>query len=471
MSSPERHVTTSGSTASVSIPAGAPRATTRRCAGRRVDDRHLRGRARAGPDRDDPGAAPVDAVVPSLRDVGDRAVEARPRTRRAKPSSLRHSAIASDAGDHANDRWPGPHAGSAWSCGSTSSGRASGAVGVAELEHVHVPPTRLVGDVGEHAGVGREAGLTHRHVRASGHDAGHRPRDGPRARCATRSTTSRRGPTRATRPSARRRRSQGPRRNRHATSAAARRGRRPRSRRRRARRRARTRRGSDRRDRPPGAAARPSRATTAAGPPATGATTSEPSRVATATWPASDPAPHPAAVRADAAEGQIAGHGDGRPRAVGGRDPELGGAVGRLEPAQPGTVGRRTGARRPPECAPPRAPKPLRPSGANLAAPARQASPERAGCRLPCFMATSPRSPESLRVAWLIYRGNPHCGGQGVYTRYIAREAIELGHHVEVLSGPPYPELDDPAGPGEDPRDGPLPLRQPVPGAVAVGVP
>ena len=61
-------------------------------------------------------------------------------------------------------------------------------------------------------------------------------------------------------------------------------------------------------------------------------------------------------------------------------------------------------------------------------------------------MATSPRAPESLRVAWLIYRGNPHCGGQGVYTRYIAREAIALGHHVEVLSGPPYPELDDPQG-------------------------
>ena len=58
---------------------------------------------------------------------------------------------------------------------------------------------------------------------------------------------------------------------------------------------------------------------------------------------------------------------------------------------------------------------------------------------------TSGRS-ESLRVAWLIYRGNPHCGGQGVYTKYIAREAIELGHHVEVLSGPPYPELDDPQG-------------------------
>ena len=36
-------------------------------------------------------------------------------------------------------------------------------------------------------------------------------------------------------------------------------------------------------------------------------------------------------------------------------------------------------------------------------------------------------SPESLRIAWLVYRGNPHCGGQGVYTRYLARELTELG--------------------------------------------
>jgi glycosyltransferase involved in cell wall biosynthesis len=48
---------------------------------------------------------------------------------------------------------------------------------------------------------------------------------------------------------------------------------------------------------------------------------------------------------------------------------------------------------------------------------------------------------ETLRVAWLVYRGNPHCGGQGVYTRYLARELTDLGHHVTVFSGPPYPEL------------------------------
>jgi glycosyltransferase involved in cell wall biosynthesis len=52
------------------------------------------------------------------------------------------------------------------------------------------------------------------------------------------------------------------------------------------------------------------------------------------------------------------------------------------------------------------------------------------------------RSPERLRVALLVYRGNPHSGGQGVYTRYLARELVALGHHVEVFSGQPYPLLD-----------------------------
>src|SRR6478736_1076401 len=57
-------------------------------------------------------------------------------------------------------------------------------------------------------------------------------------------------------------------------------------------------------------------------------------------------------------------------------------------------------------------------------------------------LAPSPDA-ERLRIAWLIYRGNPHCGGQGVYTRYLAREVADLGHEVTVLAGQPYPELDD----------------------------
>jgi glycosyltransferase involved in cell wall biosynthesis len=55
-----------------------------------------------------------------------------------------------------------------------------------------------------------------------------------------------------------------------------------------------------------------------------------------------------------------------------------------------------------------------------------------------------PRGDRPLRIAWLIYRGNPHCGGQGVYTRYVAKEVEELGHEVTVLAGPPYPDLVDP---------------------------
>lgn len=49
-----------------------------------------------------------------------------------------------------------------------------------------------------------------------------------------------------------------------------------------------------------------------------------------------------------------------------------------------------------------------------------------------------------LRVALLSYRSKPHCGGQGVYVRALSRELVALGHEVEVLSGPPYPELDVP---------------------------
>ncbi len=49
---------------------------------------------------------------------------------------------------------------------------------------------------------------------------------------------------------------------------------------------------------------------------------------------------------------------------------------------------------------------------------------------------------EPLRVALLSYRSKPHCGGQGVYLRHLSRELIDLGHHVEVFSGQPYPELD-----------------------------
>jgi glycosyltransferase involved in cell wall biosynthesis len=50
---------------------------------------------------------------------------------------------------------------------------------------------------------------------------------------------------------------------------------------------------------------------------------------------------------------------------------------------------------------------------------------------------------EGLRIAMLAYRGKPHVGGQGVYVREMSKALTDLGHHVEVLGGPPYPDLDE----------------------------
>ncbi len=48
-----------------------------------------------------------------------------------------------------------------------------------------------------------------------------------------------------------------------------------------------------------------------------------------------------------------------------------------------------------------------------------------------------------LRIAYLTYRGKPHVGGQGVYTRHLTKALVDLGHNVEVYSGQPYPILDE----------------------------
>lgn len=50
-------------------------------------------------------------------------------------------------------------------------------------------------------------------------------------------------------------------------------------------------------------------------------------------------------------------------------------------------------------------------------------------------------SARPLRVALLVYRGNPTCGGQGVYVRHLSAGLVALGHEVTVFSGQPYPEL------------------------------
>jgi glycosyltransferase involved in cell wall biosynthesis len=48
-----------------------------------------------------------------------------------------------------------------------------------------------------------------------------------------------------------------------------------------------------------------------------------------------------------------------------------------------------------------------------------------------------------LSIAFLAYRGKPHVGGQGVYTRHLTRALTDLGHRVEVLGGQPFPVLDE----------------------------
>ncbi|MGW7002488.1 glycosyltransferase family 4 protein [Streptomyces sp. NPDC054933] len=52
-------------------------------------------------------------------------------------------------------------------------------------------------------------------------------------------------------------------------------------------------------------------------------------------------------------------------------------------------------------------------------------------------------APDSLRIALLTYKGNPFCGGQGVYVRHLSRELARLGHTVEVIGAQPYPVLDE----------------------------
>ncbi len=48
-----------------------------------------------------------------------------------------------------------------------------------------------------------------------------------------------------------------------------------------------------------------------------------------------------------------------------------------------------------------------------------------------------------MKICLLCYRGKPNCGGQGVYIYYLSRELQNLGHDVHVISGPPYPVVEE----------------------------
>ena len=48
-----------------------------------------------------------------------------------------------------------------------------------------------------------------------------------------------------------------------------------------------------------------------------------------------------------------------------------------------------------------------------------------------------------MKIGILSYRSHPYSGGQGIYVRHLSKALQRLGHKVTVLSGPPYPQLDD----------------------------
>ncbi|CDP87674.1 MULTISPECIES: glycosyltransferase family 4 protein [Mycolicibacterium] len=80
-----------------------------------------------------------------------------------------------------------------------------------------------------------------------------------------------------------------------------------------------------------------------------------------------------------------------------------------------------------------------------------------------------------MRIALLSYRSKTHCGGQGVYVRYLSRGLAELGHEVEVFSGQPYPEGLDPRVkltkvPSLDLYREPDPFRVPRPSEIRDGI-
>jgi glycosyltransferase involved in cell wall biosynthesis len=76
----------------------------------------------------------------------------------------------------------------------------------------------------------------------------------------------------------------------------------------------------------------------------------------------------------------------------------------------------------------------------------RSAPPARADNTAIADRSSAAGTPEAdskpLRVCLLSYRSKPHCGGQGIFLRHLSRELAALGHHVEVYSGQPYPELE-----------------------------
>ena len=68
--------------------------------------------------------------------------------------------------------------------------------------------------------------------------------------------------------------------------------------------------------------------------------------------------------------------------------------------------------------------------------------PEQISANIPASPIDPTRDDAPLRILLPSYRADPHTGGQGIYMGLISKALVDLGHHVDVISGPPYPELD-----------------------------
>ena len=50
---------------------------------------------------------------------------------------------------------------------------------------------------------------------------------------------------------------------------------------------------------------------------------------------------------------------------------------------------------------------------------------------------------QKLNIAICSYRSAPFGGGQGIFVFELSKALNHLGHHVDVISGPPYPKLEN----------------------------
>lgn len=55
----------------------------------------------------------------------------------------------------------------------------------------------------------------------------------------------------------------------------------------------------------------------------------------------------------------------------------------------------------------------------------------------------TPTAIAGKKICILGYRSHPYGGGQGIYIKYLSKALVEAGHQVDVISGQPYPQLDE----------------------------